>query len=45
MLPRRAAAKVDRDKAYDSTALDKQMGEDYGIEMIGPNRRNRKRRT
>jgi transposase len=32
------------DKAYDSDALDEQMRE-YGIEMISPNRSNRKRKT
>ena len=32
------------DKAYDSDALDERMGE-YGIEMISPNRANRKRKT
>jgi transposase len=32
------------DKAYDSDALDQQMNE-YGIEMISPNRSNRKRKT
>jgi len=29
------------DKAYDSDKLDKQLEEEYGIEMIAPNRRNR----
>lgn len=33
------------DKAYDSAALDRQMDEEYGIEMIAPNRRNRKQKT
>ena len=33
------------DKAYDSAALDEQMADEYGIEMIAPNRRNRKRKT
>ncbi len=33
------------DKAYDSDGLYRQMAEQYGIEMISPNRRNRKRRT
>ena len=33
------------DKAYDSAALDEQMAEEYGIEMIAPNRRNRKQKT
>ena len=32
------------DKAYDSDALDGQMSE-YGIEMISPNRTNRKQKT
>jgi transposase len=32
------------DKAYDSDGLDKQMSE-YGIEMISPNRPNRKQKT
>jgi len=32
------------DKAYDSDALDAQMGE-YGIEMISPKRVNRKHKT
>jgi transposase len=32
------------DRAYDSDALDEQMSE-YGIEMISPNRSNRKQRT
>ena len=32
------------DKAYDSDALDEQMSE-YGIEMISPNRSNRKQKT
>ena len=31
-----------RDKAYDSDALDTQLNE-YGVEMISPNRSNRKR--
>ena len=29
------------DKAYDSDGLDKKMTEEYHIEMIAPNRRNR----
>ena len=33
------------DKAYDSAALDDQTAEEYGIEMIAPNRRNRIRKT
>ena len=32
------------DKAYDSDALDTQMNE-YGVEMISPNRSNRKQKT
>jgi transposase len=32
------------DKAYDSDALDEQTNE-YGVEMISPNRSNRKRKT
>jgi len=33
------------DKAYDSDALDEQLAEEYGIEMISPNRSNRKQKT
>lgn len=33
------------DKAYDSDALDHRLWEERGIEMISPNRSNRKRRT
>jgi transposase len=33
------------DKAYDSDALDKTLAKDYGVEMISPNRANRKRKT
>jgi transposase len=33
------------DKAYDSDALDRTLAEEYGIEMISPNRANRKRKT
>jgi transposase len=33
------------DKAYDSGALDEQMAERYGVQMIAPNRRNRKQKT
>jgi transposase len=32
------------DKAYDSDALDEQLNE-YGVEMISPNRSNRKKKT
>jgi len=31
------------DRAYDSDALDRTLHEEYGIEMIAPNRRNRSR--
>lgn len=30
------------DKAYDSDGLDRQMAEEYGIEVIAPNRKGRK---
>lgn len=33
------------DKAYDSDPLDRELAEFHGIEMISPNRSNRKRRT
>jgi transposase len=33
------------DKAYDSDALDQSLAEEYGIEMISPNRSNRKQKT
>ena len=33
------------DKAYDSDALDQTLAEEYGIEMISPNRSNRKQKT
>ena len=33
------------DKAYDSDSLDEQLAEEYGIEMISPNRSNRKQKT
>jgi transposase len=33
------------DKAYDSDPLDEELAEQYGTEMIAPNRRNRVRRT
>ena len=32
------------DKAYDSDALDQTLAEEYGIEMIAPNRGNRAKR-
>jgi transposase len=31
------------DKAYDSDPLDRRLQEEYGIQMIAPNRRNRSR--
>ena len=34
-------ARLIGDKAYDSDGLDRKLDEDYGIEMIAPNRRNR----
>lgn len=34
-------ARLIGDKAYDSDGLDRKLAEDYGIEMIAPNRRNR----
>ena len=33
------------DNAYDSDALDQTLAEDYGVEMISPNRSNRKQQT
>jgi transposase len=33
------------DKAYDSDSLDQTLAEEYGVEMISPNRRNRKQKT
>jgi transposase len=33
------------DKAYDSDPLDEKLASKYGIELIAPNRRGRKRRT
>jgi transposase len=33
------------DKAYDSDPLDEKLATEYGIELIAPNRRGRKRRT
>jgi transposase len=38
-------ARLIGDKDYDSDPLDAKLGEDYGIELIAPNRRGRKRRT
>ena len=31
------------DKAYDSDGLDRQLAEEFGIEMIAPHRRNRRK--
>ena len=36
-------ARLIGDKAYDSDPLDTKLAEDYGIELIAPNRRNRSR--
>jgi transposase len=36
-------ARLVGDKAYDSDGLDRTLREEYGIEMIAPNRRNRSR--
>jgi transposase len=36
-------ARLVGDKAYDSDSLDRTLREEYGIEMIAPNRRNRSR--
>ena len=33
------------DKAYDSDTLDQMLADDYGVEMISPNRSNRKQKT
>ena len=41
----RTPARLIGDKAYDSDPLDAKLAEDYGIELIAPNRRGRKRRT
>ena len=38
-------ARLIGDKAYDSHPLDAKLAEDYGIELIAPNRCGRKRRT
>ena len=38
-------ARLIGDKAYDSDPLDKKLATEYGIEMIAPNRRKRKRKT
>lgn len=34
-------ARLTGDKAYDSDPLDAKLAEQYGIELIAPNRRNR----
>ncbi len=36
-------ARLVGDKAYDSDPLDRTLQDEYGIEMIAPNRRNRSR--
>ena len=38
-------ARLIGDKAYDSDPLDEKLASEYGIELIAPNRRGRKRRT
>jgi len=38
-------ARLIGDKAYDSDPLDAKLDNEYGIELIAPNRRGRKRRT
>ena len=38
-------ARLIGDKAYDSDPLDEKLVAEYGIELIAPNRRGRKRRT
>ena len=38
-------ARLIGDKAYDSDPLDAKLAEEYGIELIAPNRRGRKCRT
>jgi len=38
-------ARLIGDKACDSEPLDAKLAEDYGIDLIAPNRRGRKRRT
>ena len=38
-------AKLIGDKAYDSDPLDQKLATEYGIEMIAPNRRGRRRMT
>ena len=38
-------ARLIGDKAYDSDPLDEKLATHYGIEMIAPNRRGRKRKT
>ena len=38
-------ARLIGDKAYDSDPLDQKLESEYGIELIAPNRRGRKRRT
>lgn len=38
-------ARLIGDKAYDADALDRTLDEEYGIELIAPNRANRKTMT
>ncbi len=38
-------ARLIGDKAYDSDPLDEKLATEYGIELIAPNRRGRKRTT
>lgn len=38
-------ARLIGDKAYDSDPLDAKLAEEYNIELIAPNRSNRKRKT
>jgi transposase len=38
-------ARLIGDKAYDSDPLDEKLATEYGIELIAPNRSNRKRMT
>jgi len=38
-------ARLIGDKAYDSELLDRKLQSEYGIELIAPNRRGRKRGT
>lgn len=42
-LPDQLPARLIGDKAYDSDPLDQKLADQYGIEMIAPNRRRRSR--